>query len=280
MNRFADWLVKRASWIAVIGTLLAFVGAFYSVKLYLNLHPDIEELLPESTRSVKDFDEVTRRLKSVESLVILVFSTNQKETRRFMDALGTRLNAVPKTTISFVSYRIDSEIAFFKKREALFIELPDLINIRNYVKDRINYEKRVAFNIFPEADLPPKPQLDVDKLKSKYQERASEYTAFPDSYYATPDEKVHLLVAYMPGKGLENAHRIKAAVEKAVAELNPKSFSPDMQVKYTGNVENLIEESAALVADLEFSTCVVLVLEILGSSHFLSILPDDRGTRH
>ena len=263
MNRFADWLVKRASWIALVGTTLAILGSYFSVKLYLNLHPDIEELLPESTRSVKDFDEVARRLKSVESLVILVFSKNQKQTKLFMDALGKSLNAVPKSTISFVSYRIDSEVAFSRKREPLFIELPDLINIRNYVRDRISYEKRVAFNIFPEADPPPKPQLDVDKLKSKYQERASEYTHFPDSYYTTPDENVHLLVAYMPGKGLENAHRIKAAVVKAVAELNPKSFSPDMEIKYTGNVENLIEESAALVADLEFSTVVVLVLEVL-----------------
>jgi uncharacterized protein len=260
LKRLSHFILKYAGRVAILGTLLGILGAYYSVLLYKNLRPDIEELLPSSTRSVVDFGRVSQRLKSVESMVILVFSNHPEDSKRFVDALGRKLAKVPTETISLSVYKIDKELSFFKRREALFLDLPDLIRLKDYIHDRLSYEKKHFFNVFPEADLPPKPTFDFNSLQSSYEERVADYTHFDEGYYATADKKVRAVVTYMPGKGLERAKKMKLTVETAVAELNPRSFAPDLEIKYTGNAANLIEESAALVADLEFSTLVVLVL--------------------
>jgi len=82
-----------------VGTVIAFAGAYFSARLYMNLRPDFEELLPETTRSVVDFNEVAHRLSSVESIVVLIFSKNVEKSKSFAEALGKRLEKVPKEII-------------------------------------------------------------------------------------------------------------------------------------------------------------------------------------
>ena len=40
-------------------------------------------------------------------------------------------------------YNISKEIRFFKARQALYMDLADLVKVRNYVADRIDYEKEI-----------------------------------------------------------------------------------------------------------------------------------------
>jgi predicted RND superfamily exporter protein len=254
-------VTRRASWIAWIGTLLAGIGAYYSVLLYMNLRTDIEELLPTSARSVVDLNQVTSRLESVDNIVLLAFSKDPERSKKFILALATRLNQVPKDTLAGIEYRIDRELEFFKDRRALYIDLSDLIRLKNYIRDKINYEKDLfnPLNIFRTQEL-QEPHLDYEELRKKYENKVAGYEHFPKGFYATQDEKIRAMIVFMPGKGLNKAMKMKAAIEKAVAELNPKSFAPDLEVKYTGNIQNLLEESAALVEDLEVSTVIVIVL--------------------
>ncbi|MBI2712413.1 MAG: MMPL family transporter [Bdellovibrio sp.] len=251
--------------ITFIGAVLAAVGLYFSVLLYKNLRTDIEELLPTTARSVRDLNEVAQRLKSLDNIVVLVFSKDVKASKKFVLDLTAELQSLKevekKDTLSLVEYRIDRELQFFQDRRALYIELDDLLQIRRYVEARISYEKDLynPLNIFSEKDLPV-PQLNYQKLQEKYKNKVAGYDRFPGGFYATSDEKVRAVVAYMPGKGLDKAQRLKNLLEKTVNRLNPSSYSKDLQVKYTGNAQNLIEESAALVEDLELSTIIVIVL--------------------
>lgn len=254
-----------AGLITFIGAVLAAVGLYFSVLLYKNLRTDIEELLPTTARSVRDLNEVAQRLKSLDNIVVLVFSKDVKASKKFVLDLTAELQSLKevekKDTLSLVEYRIDRELQFFQDRRALYIELDDLLQIRRYVEARISYEKDLynPLNIFSEKDLPV-PQLNYQKLQEKYKNKVAGYDRFPGGFYATSDEKVRAVVAYMPGKGLDKAQRLKNLLEKTVNRLNPSSYSKDLQVKYTGNAQNLIEESAALVEDLELSTIIVIVL--------------------
>jgi len=263
---FARLIIKWAWMISIVGTLLAMIGGYYTVQLYKNLRTDVEELLPTTARSIIDLNQVTGRLESVETLVVLVFSKDTVASKRFVNDLAERLNQVPKNVIASVEYRIDKEIEFFSKRRSLFIEVDDLKKIKTFIRDRIDYEKELynPLNIFAERDL-PEPVLDYFGLKKKYEGKTSGFAHLPGGYYALPDESVRLLVIYMPGKGLDTTLKMKQAIVKAVADTDPKKYAPDLEVKYTGNLQNMIEESAALVADLELSTviCLVLVLAVM-----------------
>lgn len=254
-------LVAHAGWVLVGSFLLALWGAFFTVRLYQNLKTDIEELLPTTARSFLDLQEVTGRVESIQNLVILVFSQHTGGSLRFMNALAGELAKVDPAVISSVEYRVDRELDFFKKRRSLFIELEDLKKIRKFVHQRIDFEKELynPLNIVSEAEI-PEPHLDFAALQAKYKQKTQGFEAYPKGYYATPDEQMRLMVVSMPGKGLGIAKAMKAAIIAAVERVNPIAFAPDLVVKYTSNVEDMLEESDALVADLELSTVVVTVL--------------------
>jgi predicted RND superfamily exporter protein len=266
MNLIARLVLRRPLLVSIVGTALALVGAYYSALLYMNLRPDMEELLPTTARSVVDLSTVTQRLDSIETLVVLTFSEDTQASKRFVTDLARELEKVDPELISSVEYRIDREIEFFKKRRALFMDLKDLSQVKDFIRDRIQYEKQLynPLNIFRDTEL-PEPDLDFKKLIQKYSGRSSGFDHFPDGFYATEDQKVRALTIYMPGRSSDivRARKMKSAIASHVELLNPKSYTPDLEVKYTGNIQNLIEESDALMEDLELSTGIVILLTLL-----------------
>jgi predicted RND superfamily exporter protein len=268
---FSSFILRYAGWVSLLGTLLALVGGYYSVLLYQNLRTDIHELLPTTARSVVDLHEVSSRLESIENLAVLIFSQHPKESKRFVIDLANRLEKAPKNVIASIDYRIDAELKFFKSRQALFLEVDDLIKIRNYVRDRIEYEKTLynPLTIFSEDDI-EEPKLDFSALRKKYEGKTSNYERLPEGFYATPDGTKRALLVNIPGasSNIAGQHRLKAEVEKAIADLDPHSYAKDIEIKFTGGVEDSIEEQAALVADLELSTVICTVIVSIGMLAF------------
>lgn len=228
--------------------------------LYKNLRTDLEELLPTNARSVQDLNEVRSRLESIDNLSVLVFSDDVVASRRFVVDLAKKLEAQPRDIIASVEFNIAKELEFFKSRRALYIDLPDLKKIRNYIRDRLEYEKilRNPLTIFAGVNV-HEPSLNFTAIEKKYAGQTSNYDKFPDGYYATPDEKKRVLLVYKPSHG--SGDKLKAAVADAIRELNPAAnYAKDLTIQYAGGVQNTIEEQAALVEDLELSTVLVALL--------------------
>ena len=263
MKGFTQFILKQAKWVLFVGFFLTWAGGYYSVQLYKNLRTDLEELLPTYARSVVDLNEVTRRLESVDNLAVLVFSKDTQGSKRFVTDLSKLLEKAPKETIASVEYQITKELEFFKTRRALYMDLGDLVKVKNYIHDRIEYEKILynpltIFNAFQDKE----PRLDMLGMRKKYDGKTSSYSRFPDGYYATPDELHRVVLVYMPGKasGVGNVTKLKDYVVKTIADLNPKSYASDIEILYTGGVQNTLEEESALVADLVLSTSIVMIL--------------------
>jgi predicted RND superfamily exporter protein len=268
---FSNFILSKARGVALAGALFAVLGAYYSVQLYKNLRTDIQELLPTTARSVIDLKEVTERLESIDNLGVLLFCQDTHASKRFVIDLAKNLDRYPKSVIASVDYRIDKELKFFKDRQALYIDLPDLIRVKKYIRDRIDYETELynPLNIFRSSEL-PEPKLDFLVLKKKYSGRTSGFERFPEGFYATPDATKRALLVNIPGNssGIDRAKALREAVEKTIAELNPQSYSPDLVIKFTGGVEDSIEEQEALVADLELSTVLVMIVVTIGMLAF------------
>lgn len=271
MNWFSRFILRWSTAIALFGTFLAIAGGYYTVSLYKNLRTDIQELLPTTARSVVDLHQVNSRLESIDNLVILIFSQQTQASKRFVIDLAHLLEKVPPDVISSIDYKIDRELRFFKERQALYIDLSDLIQVRNYIEKRIEYEKELynPLNIFKNEEI-PEPKLDFLALKKKYSKKTSNYDRLPQGYYATEDETKRAILVNKPGtaKGSEGEHRLRNAVKTAIASLDPKSYASDIEIKFTGGVEDSIEEQEALVEDLELSTVVVSVIVTLGMLFF------------
>ncbi len=263
MNFLTRIVLRWAGLVALVGTALGVVGGYYSVQLYKNLRTDMEELLPSTARSVLDLNEVSQRLVAIDNLAILIFSQHPEESKEFVIALAQRLNEIPKDVASSVEYKIDKEIQFFKERRALYMDLSDLIRIRSYIADRIHYEKELynPLTIFQGEEI-PEPRLDFHAIQNKYARKTSAYDRFPGGYYATPDGTKRVILVYMPGKssGIDAMKRLRHAVNQAILDVNPKKYASDIEIKFTGDVENKFEEHEALIADLELSTIIVAVV--------------------
>ncbi len=265
-QKAARFFTQRAGLIAAIGTLLGAVGALYSVELYKNLRTDIEELLPTTARSVLDLGEVTQRLESIDNLGVLIFSQNPQATQKFVDDLAKELATAPKDVIADVEYKIDQELQFFRARRGLYLDLEDLVKVRDYIRDRIEFEKQLynPLNIFSQEEI-PEPKIDLKGLQKKYVKKVGAYDRFPGGYYATPDGKMRAVLVHLPGKasGVKAGKTLRATVDHAIAKLNPSSYSSDIEIRFTGGVQNLLEEHEALIEDLELSTAIVIVLVTL-----------------
>ena len=247
-----------------MGLVFAIFGLIFSVLLYANLKTDIEELLPDTARSVRDLVQADSRLFSMENIVVLIFSSDTVASKKFVDDLAQNLSKVPKSTISRVEYKIDKEVKFFKDRQALFMDLSDLLRIKDYVQKKIKYEttQRRHHSLKNNINL-VEPKLNLEEFKAKYKKTTADFDRYPQGYYATADEKIRAVVVYMPGKGLDLGHKMKDVIAQAIGTMNPKSYAPDLEVRYTGNVQNMLEESAALVEDLVLSTVIVTVLVVV-----------------
>lgn len=261
-QRYSLFAIRRAVWIVAVACVLSAVGAFYSVLLYRNLRTDLEELLPTTARSVVDLKQVKDRLRSTQNLAILVFSKNKEASRRFIDDLVARIPGRLGSDLDRVEFKINREVQFFKEKRPLFIETQDLERIRNYVRDRIDYEKELynPLNIFRSEEIRV-PSLNFGGLERKYSDKVSAYTRFKDGYYANADETIRAVLVYLRGAvGITVSKRVTEKVWNIIDQLNPKSYSPDMNVRFAGDVEDFVEEHSSLIGDLTFSTFVVIFL--------------------
>jgi len=254
---------RHAGLLTLLSLGLAVLGAYFSIQLYKNLRTDLEELLPSTARSVLDLGEVTQRLESIDNLGIVLLSDQPDQSKKVVDALASELSKAPREKIAGVEYRIDRELRFFSDRRPLYMELSDLQGMRDYIRDRIDYEKQLynPLNIFSGREL-PEPRLDIGSLERKYTGKVSAYSRFPDGYYASLDGKTRVMLVNLPGKvsGVGAATDLRSIVDQAIARVNPQSFDPQLKILFTGGVQNLLEEHHALIEDLELSTVVVIIL--------------------
>jgi predicted RND superfamily exporter protein len=262
--RFLIRIILRRSLAMVIGAAVVTLPCLYwTGRLYGNVRPDIEELLPRQSRSIQDLSEIRRRMQAIQNLGILIFTEDADAGKRFSVDLAARLQKLPPTVAAGVEYRIDKELRFFDSRKALFVSVDDLEQIKNFIKARISYEKQLynPLTFLGNVEL-PEPKLDFPALMNKYAAKSASFSQFPDGFYATSDGKLRALLVYLPAdnSGIAGVFKLKESVKDIVDHMDLKSYSPSLSVDYTGDVQNTIEEFSALLQDIERSAEIVFAL--------------------
>lgn len=263
MKSWTRILIKHALWVTLIGLTLASIGAYFSVHLFMNLKTDIEELLPAQARSVLDMNEVRSRLESTNNINLLIFSSHPKESRQYVVDLVAEIDKLPKDISAGTEYRINNELAFFNERKSLFIEMNDLNTIRKFIREKIDYEEELYNPLtILENKSTEEPKLDLKALSQKYTSKVDSYSKFRDGFYASRDEKIRVIIVNLPGNGngIGSAKALRHALDEILLKVPSKKYADDIEVHFTGGVQDLIEEHEALIEDLALSTIVVCAL--------------------
>ena len=92
---------------------------------------------------------------------------------------------------------------------------------------------------------------------------------YPTGYFETPDGRLAGLriVSATAGMGDREGYQLLTEVTRLVEQLHPKSFAPDLEVGFAGDIPNAVEEQQSLVSEAVWVTALAALL-ILGGVVF------------
>ncbi len=122
-----------------------------------------------------------------------------------------------------------------------------------------------AAALAPKAEDEKKPALGMDQFRARWEAKANKTDDFPTGYFATPDGTQLGIRIVSTGSGLGDASgdALVEQIDAMMNELKPKSYQPQMEYGFAGDIPNAMEEKRSLVSDAATATGIAFVL-ILG----------------
>jgi len=261
---FVRWAIRYGPILWALALVVAVPAVSRTAGLYLHLKSDLEALLPRKAPSVLALQEFRERMPVTRYLGIIVdvgAAENLPAGEAFLDALGERIRQYPPDLVARVRTGVNEERDFLRKHAALYVDLPDLVELRRRIEARRDYEvtQQMGLDL---SDEPP-PTLDVSDLEQKYRSRIDPVNRFPAGRFSSAEQKLTLLLVEVPGftTGTDLGEKLFKRVTTDIASLGGAAhFAPNMRIGYTGDVAIMVEELAALVSDLLVSSIIVVLL--------------------
>lgn len=260
---FVDWTLRNGKWIWLVALMLAVPATWRTANLYLHLRSDVEELLPREAPSVRALDELRGRMAGLQYLGVIVDTGDASRLaagERFIDDLAARARTYPPELARAVRTGTAAESAFLRAHAPLYVDLGDLKAIRARIEARRDYEVARETGTALDDDTPA-PSMDFNDIEKKYEGRLPKRGSTSGDRYSSKELHLTMLLielgAFETGtsRGKELLERVKA---DAAALGGPGAYATGMRMGFTGDVAISVEELEALVADLAFSSVLVM----------------------
>jgi predicted RND superfamily exporter protein len=296
--RYAHWAASRpVAFLAVAIPLIALAGWFGSG---IRIRSNIEDLFPENTAVVLAAKEARETLKSSSQLTVVFGSPDREKNRALASAFCDRAAKWPE--VAAVQCRRD--IDFFRRNAALFLSIKELEDIDQQARDAIkratekglvgdelmaglDEDEPAAVPATPtptavaatpggtatadpgEATAPAKPgklRVPTDEdLRQRF--RADDIREWNES----PDGTVlgiKLFPTVSPSQ-LDESAKFVGKVNDLLADLQPKTFHPDMTIDMTGDYAEMTAEISEIKNSLTLTSVIALfVVGLIQVLHF------------
>ena len=247
--------------VILVAGLVTCLCSIFVYRLIHRLETDIAALIPDDYPSVRTLDDIKSRVGGVGSIIVLAESGDADASRRLIEDLAGVLEGPDYARfVNYVDYRLDVE--FFRKNALLYMDTEDLEEILFRVEDRIRHEKVKLSPMFIQLDDEGDDEvLDFSDIEAKY---GAGDNGSRESFYVSEDSSIVALEAVAAGtvSNIGFTKEMYAAVQKAVEELDPTSYSADMVVEYGGTFKNKIDEYEVILSDIK-STLVYGVIGVV-----------------
>ena len=242
-ERHATFLYRHHWTVILLTLLVTALAGVYVAKLRID--SDLGALLPGDYPSVRTLEEIKSNLGGLGNLRVVITSNRPDSAKAYIDELAAALVRNPH--IHFVDYRVDKE--FFRKHSMLYMELEDIETIRDRIETRITQEKvkLSPFYVALDEGDAQGDTFDLSDIEGKYEGKTKK-----DEYFVSNDGRTFALDVYPTGTSIDMAfvRKLVAEVKGEVAKVNPGRYDPDMQVEYSGQFQNRIDEYDALIEDV------------------------------
>lgn len=257
--------------------------------LRLELNSDFRALLPETSRSVRDLDEIRARFGGTSTVIVAIQDTRGPEggdvaaLRTFTRALAPELEGMTGHEIAQIDWNVTDFYEFVREHRHLYADLDDLTEMRDALQERLDWERGRAFDLgLFEEDPPPDPQATLDRLRADAAAAEERMERFPEGFYTHPEQPILFLFVRTSISGGDShatdalladmEHAIERALE-ATGHAAPTASrlrgndvgvaSDTIRVDFGGNIMDVREENDALKEAVARSTVVTALLLIL-----------------
>src|SRR5579859_2207048 len=268
---FAHAQIERP-WLMVLLALVTTIPAVLAAR-GLDLKTDFSELLPDNKPSVVEMRRVSAKLTSASTLTLVaeVPGPNTEGLEHFADAIVPKIQALGPGWVGAVDAGNRESHAFFDHNKLLYAPLADIKKIHDELRERYDYEvqKRAGGDL----DLvDPPPPITAESLKERFGKSAEKLeergraAGNGSGYYIGEGGRFLAILIRTPVEpgSIEPARRLRAKIDEVVASVVPKSFDPNIVIRYTGDFITSVEEYEAVKNDLGH-VGVYGVLMVLGA---------------
>jgi len=251
----------RSPWTPLlIGVLITFFFGFCASRLELRTQYDA--LLPESEASVQELHRVQARTASAQTVLVLLEGPDHLALRAMGDAIVPKLLALGPDVIGSAEDGIQDARAFLAPRAGLFLEPKELLQLRDDVDARWDYEVAKADGMLLDDTGPP---VTVDDIEKRFRKKAGggaqadkgdkdkTEERYPDGYYEKKDGTALVIQARspIPGGDLAKTGPALQAVRDAVASVQAgKPEFAAIRVGYAGDMPQGFIEYDRIQKDL------------------------------
>lgn len=251
--------VTRPFAVLAVALITTIVAGFAASRL--TLKTGLGELLPVNKESVIVAEKVRERLISSSTLYIVAESKDTAALKRFVDALGPELRALPPGLLGAVDDGVRDAKAFFAQNRILYAPLEDVQKVHDEILERYEAEvsKAAGFDLGLNegegsgAAAGGAPPLTAESIKKKIAGKGDPIgDKYPDGYYLAPEGDLIVVVTRTPVStgDIDEARALLATLDGVIARINPSRLAPDMKVTYTGGLITSIEEYSQIKGDL------------------------------
>jgi uncharacterized protein len=252
-------LQAQRPWLLVLIAVLSILPTAWSASK-LKLKTDFSELLPDTKDSVIESRRVSARLPGSSTLTVVAETkdANGPALEKFVDALVPKLKDMGPEWVGAIDYGVQDTRKFFDEHKLLFAKTEDLRSAHDEIIERYDYEVAKRSGTLIEDTEPP-PPITAESVKKrlaggdkekKEDDGKPKADPYPNGYYEDQEHKFIALLVRSPVEGGKRTEEFKKKVAEVVAEVNPTSFDPSMEVRYTGGMITGAEEYNAVIRDL------------------------------
>jgi uncharacterized protein len=277
-RRFLDFVCRRPGRALALLLLACVPAVALTINFFTHIEAGLQELLPRDTPTVKALEQIHARLGSQSHLTIVVQSSVPANNRQFITTLAERLSARKIPEIRSIQADVKHERAWMQGRAPLLLPAPNFDQVMGEVEEAVAASKAAANPLFVTLDderVPPEQRWAA--VRARVERETAQYDRFKEGFLETRDGKTAVMLIWLTGSEVDMgpSTRLLDAVKQEVEKLRgqfaihtgkvkgpvmPPDGDATLQVEYTGDVANLIEEHDAILADLSLSSVLVFLL--------------------
>jgi predicted RND superfamily exporter protein len=262
--------IRHPFWVVCVSVALAVIASFYALKLTVDT--DIANLLPSTHPNVQALNQLQEIAGGETEMKVAIKSPDFEANIAFAELLAERSMELyyPRRDFNYfnrVEFRRDTEVL---KDNSLYLATKgELEEIIDFLEDEIEKARQEAnpffvdfLDDFDDDDEFEESESNIDRFQQNYE------NLIPSEYPMSEDSTLVILTLYPTGpqSDIRYLEDMFAAYGSLIAELDPMSFHPEMEVQFGGRLKRHLNEFESIMNDvfssfaLGISSVILLVM--------------------